>query len=137
MASKKSTAATPASGIDLAGFDAAQKRVLLDLLVLAMYSDGDLAKVEEAHAQQLLTAMGFESDYDRGREFDASITRIRRQSQTPEAVKLGVKKLAELFVTSAQQQRVYDFLADFAAIDGGVTKPENQFLGFVKEAFGM
>ncbi|MDB6023243.1 MAG: hypothetical protein JWQ04_3100 [Pedosphaera sp.] len=74
-------------GLNLAGFTPQQNQALLDLLVLAMYMDGNLAQVEEARVQQLLAAMGFASDYDRNREFDASVTRVRRKSQTAAAVK--------------------------------------------------
>ena len=44
-----------------------------------MYMDGNLAMAEEARVQDLLAAMGFATDYDRNRQFDESVTRIRRQ----------------------------------------------------------
>ena len=135
---KKDTkkAGTP-GGLDLGDFSAAQNQALLDLLVLAMYSDGNLAQVEETRVKQLLSAMGFESDYDRGREFDASVTRVRRQSQTPEAVKLCATNLAGNFTTREQQQRVYGFLNELTALDGRVSDEEGNFLSAIKAAFKM
>jgi hypothetical protein len=135
----KNAAKRPAApgGLDIAAFTPQQNQALLDLLVLAMYRDGNLAKVEENRVQQLLAAMGFETEYDRNREFDASVTRIRRQSQTPEAVKAVAAKLAGNFAAKKDQQSIYGFLSDLTAMDGSVSTEENQFLSAVKEAFKM
>jgi len=124
-----------ASGVDLGDFTPEQNQALLDLLVLAMYLDGNLAQVEEARLQQLLTAMGFETEYDRNRELDASVTRVRRQSQTPAAVKDCAKKLAASFTTREHQQRVFDLLNHLTALDGNVSSEENEFLSTIKATF--
>ena len=123
--------------MNLGEFSPQQNQALLDLLVLAMYRDGNLAKVEETRVQQLLAAMGFATDYDRNREFDSSVTRIRRQSQTPEAVKAFTLNLAGKFTAKNDQQGIYNFLSDLTAMDGSVSSEENQFLLAVKEAFKM
>jgi hypothetical protein len=136
MAKKKVKSAAPGV-LGIGDFTAPQNQALLDLFVLAMYMDGNLAQVEEARVQQLLTAMGFETDYDRNREFDASVTRIRRQTQTPAAMKDCAAKLAANFTSQEQQQRVYDFLAELAGLDGRVSAEESKFLISIKEAFKM
>jgi hypothetical protein len=124
-------------GLSIENFTPQQNQALLDLLVLAMYRDGNLAKIEETRVQQLLAAMGFESDYDRNREFDNSVTRIRRQSQTPEAVKAYAANLAGNFTAKADQQSIYNFLSELTAMDGSVSVEESGFLAAVKEAFKM
>ena len=129
-------AASPGA-LELTTFTADQKQALLDLLVLAMYMDGNLARAEEARVQQLLGAMGFRSDYDRNREFDASVTRVRREAQTPEEATACAVKLAGNFPIPAQQQHVYDFLSDIAALDGNVSPEESKFLLAIKAAFKM
>ncbi len=135
---KPNSKAPATSGmIEVQAFTAAQNEALLDLLVLAMYLDGNLAKVEEARVQQLLTAMGFATEYDRNREFDASVTRVRRQSQTPEAVKACGERLAANFSDAGQRQRIYDFLRELTALDGNVSKQESVFLLGIKEAFKL
>jgi len=137
MAKNKVKPSAASGGMGIGDFTAPQNQALLDLFVLAMYMDGNLAQVEEARVQQLLTAMGFETDYDRNREFDASVTRIRRQTQTPEAMKACTAKLAGNFTSRDQQQRVYDFLAELAGLDGRVSAEESKFLSSIKETFKM
>ena len=136
---KKNTAKRPAApgGLNIEAFTSKQNQALLDLLVLAMYRDGNLAKVEETRVQQLLAAMGFETEYDRNKEFDASVTRIRRQSQSPDAVKAVAAKLAGNFTAKPDQENIYNFLSDLTAVDGSVSSEENQFLAGIKEAFNL
>ncbi|EEF63302.1 hypothetical protein [Pedosphaera parvula] len=64
--------------MDITDFTAGQRQALLDLVVLTMYMDGNLASIEAARIQQILTAMGLDSPYDRDKEFDASVTRVSR-----------------------------------------------------------
>ena len=136
---KKNTSTRPAApgGLNIDNFTPQQKQALLDLLVLAMYRDGNLARVEESRVQQLLAAMGFETEYDRGREFDSSVTRVRRQSSAPDAVKTVAAKLAGNFTAPQDQQSIFKFLSDSTAVDGSVSSEENQFLAGIKEAFKM
>ena len=122
---------------DISDFTKAQYQALLDLFVLAMYMDGNLARAEAARVQQLLGAMGLASDYDRNREFDAAVTRVRRQPQTAEAGKASAARLAANFTTRAHQQRVYDLLSDLTALDGGVSAEESKFLSALKETFKL
>jgi hypothetical protein len=123
--------------LELASFTDEQKQALLDLLVLDMYMDGNLARAEEARVQQLLGAMGFKSDFDRDREFDASVTRIRRQTQTPDDANAYAAKLATCFTAREQQQHVYDYLSDLAALDGRVSPEESKFLSAINAAFKL
>ena len=124
-------------GMELGDFTPQQNQALLDLLVLAMYLDGNLAQVEEARLKELLTAMGFETDYDRNRELDTAVTRVRRETQTPAAVKACVAKLAANFTTRLHQARVFDFLNELTALDGNVSSEESQFLSSIKETFRL
>jgi uncharacterized tellurite resistance protein B-like protein len=132
----KSTS-VPVELLDMQGFTATQREALLDLLVLAMYLDGNLAKVEEARVQQLLTAMGFATEYDRNRQFDASVTRVRRESQTAQAVKACSARLAANFSLPDQQRRVYRMLRELTALDGNISSEESEFLLAVKNVFGI
>jgi hypothetical protein len=136
MANQNTNPSGTPGGFNLAGFTPQQNLALLDLLVLAMYLDGNLAMVEETRVQDLLAAMGFATDYDRDRQFDESVTRIR-QAQTPEASKAFTNKLAIQFTTPEQRKRVYDLLNELTALDGRVSSEESQFLSVLKEAFKL
>jgi|SRR5882724_10370985 len=137
MAEENGKKPAPLRNLDLGDFSPQQNLALLDLFVLAMYMDGNLARVEAARVRQLLGAMGLASDYDCDREFDAAVTRIRRQPQTLEAGKASAAKLAMNFTTRGQQQCVYDLLSDLTALDGSVSTEESKFLAALKAALKL
>ena len=123
--------------MNIADFTEEQRVALLDLLVLAMYMDGKLASAEETRVQQLLVAMGLSSVYDRNRQFDASVTRVRPYAQSAGAARECITGLAGNFTTPEQQRIVHDILHDLVASDGEVCAEEKRFLHYIGEAFGF
>jgi hypothetical protein len=123
--------------MDITNFSESECQALLDLLVLAMYLDGNLAKIEEARVQQLLAAMGFKTEYDRNRQFDISVTRVRSHSATQEAARKYAGTLAGNFADPEHKKRVYGALNELAALDGGVSAEESRFLSLVRDVFEM
>lgn len=123
--------------MDITNFSEPECQALLDLLVLAMYLDGNLAKIEETRVQQLLAAMGFKTEYDRNRQFDISVTRVRTQSATQEAARKYAGTLAGNFTNPEHRKRVYDTLNELAALDGGVSPEESRFLALVRDVFQL
>jgi uncharacterized tellurite resistance protein B-like protein len=123
--------------MDITDFTTEQRKALLDLVVLTMYMDGFLASFEAARIQQILTAMGLDSPYDRDREFDASVTRVRPHSENLEAARTCATRLAKLFTTSEQQRRVYDLLCEITESDGDVSPAESKFLSSLKNTFRL
>jgi uncharacterized tellurite resistance protein B-like protein len=121
--------------MNISDFTGAQRQALLDLLVLAMYTDGHLATVEDARVQQLLTAMGFESEYDHQVQFDASVTRVRKHSETRDSALAHATQLAHAFTAPGQRRRVYDLLDDLVGSDSRVSAEENRFLSVIKGVF--
>ena len=73
--------------MDLKKLTKRQQEALLDLAMLAMYADGHLSFSEDERVLRLLGAMGFDTEYDRGRQFDASVSRVSRHSVTAEAAR--------------------------------------------------
>ena len=123
--------------MDLKGFTETQRQALLDLLVLAMYMDGNLASSEEKRVEEVLTAMGFGTEYDRDRAFDASVTRVRQQAQTPDNARACAGKLAANFVTPDQRRRVYDLLSQLTSMDGSVSADESKFLSVIRDLYRL
>lgn len=109
-----------------------QRKAMLDLAVLAMYLDGNLARVEDGRVKVLLAAMGLDTDYDRGREFDAAVTRVRPHTESPAAAQKHALSLAALFTTEEERKFLDETLSDMVASDGGVTDSENRFLAIIK-----
>src|SRR5581483_2133302 len=103
--------------MNLNEFTKEQRQALLDLLILAMYTDGNLASVEEARVKEVLTSMGWTTDYDRNREFDAAVTRIRQHAQTAEAARAGAAKMAEYASVYEQRNRLLPSVSHRPALD--------------------
>jgi len=123
--------------IDLTGFSASQKQALFDLLVLAMYADGHLTSIEDEQLQSLLTAFGHTEEFDRQREFDAAVTRIRPFVQSIQTAKDRDLLLAEAFTTRSQQQQVYEAVQQIMTSDKHVSSWESTLLSELGLKFRM
>jgi len=60
--------------MNLAGFTEEQKQALLDLLIVGMYADHNLASAEDERVEHLLDTFEFPSDYEGDRFSDAAFT---------------------------------------------------------------
>jgi hypothetical protein len=121
--------------MDLKSIKPAQRDALLDLLVLGMYADGHLARVEDARIERVLHAMGWTSKYERERELDASVTRVRKYADKPESVQAHAQTLAGVFSSKADRQQALNSLEDLLRSDKNVPTSESQFLDLIRKAF--
>jgi nicotinamide mononucleotide adenylyltransferase len=123
--------------IDLTGFSAAQQRALFDLLILAMYADGHLTTVEDEQLQQVLAAFGHAEEFDREREFDAAVTRMRPFLQSLQQAKEQALLLAEAFTARPQQKQVYEAVQQIVTTDKHVSSWESTLLSELGLKFRM
>jgi hypothetical protein len=123
--------------IDLSDFSAAQQQALFELLVLAMYADGHLTTVEDEQLQKLLTAMGHTEEFDRQREFDAAVTRLRPFIQSIQQAKQQALLLAEAFTNRSQQKQVYEAVQQIMIADKHVSSWEGTLLSELRLRFRM
>jgi uncharacterized membrane protein YebE (DUF533 family) len=114
-----------------------QRNALLDLLILAMYADGRLDLEEDARLNRLLTAMGFETEYDRDRELDDSITRLREYSQNPQVARARATQLAQSFTDLEQCRGVYQLVEQQVNSDNSVVPAEHEFLSAIRQALKL
>ena len=118
-------------------FTTEQMEAFVDLLVLGMYADRNLASAEDACVQRLLDSLQFPSDFERDKFSDAAFTRTSRHTGSTEAVKAYVDDLAKRFPNPDLRQIVYSRLNELLTSDGRVTTDESQLLGAVKTAFHL
>ena len=123
--------------MNITGFTQEQKQALLDLLIVGMYADHNLASAEDDRIQKVLDAFQFQSDYKRQEFSDAAFTRARRQAGSPEVIRAYVTQLASHFPTRDIRRRAYDMLDDLLASDGHVTSEESQLLSATREVFQL
>src|SRR3954469_14257238 len=114
-----------------------QRHALIDLLILAMYADGHLDLGEDARLERLLTTMGFETEYDRDKELDASITRLREYSQNPQVARERAVELAKSFTDSEQCRGVYQLVEQQVNSDTKVVPAEHEFLSAIRQALQL
>jgi hypothetical protein len=123
--------------MNLANFNDQQKQALLDLLVMGMYADGNLADVEERKIEGVLATMKFSSESDRRKFIDASVTRARGYLGSPKSTRGRVAEIAKHFPTADLRGKAYSDLKELLASDNKVVDKENQFLGVVKDEFKL
>jgi hypothetical protein len=108
--------------MNITGFTQDQKQALLDLLIIGMYADHNLASAEDKRIEQLLDTFSFASDYEREKFPDAAFTRARRQSDSPQTIRSYLTEIARHFPTREIRQRAYDVLDDLLTSDGASTR---------------
>jgi uncharacterized tellurite resistance protein B-like protein len=119
------------------GFTDIQSQALMDLLILGMYADHNLASAEDSCVQRFLDRFQFQSDYDRQRFSDAAFTRVSRNTGSLEAIRANAIELAKNFTAADARRSAYDMLDDLLTSDGRVTSEESKLLAVVKEAFQL
>jgi len=120
--------------MNLKTFNDKQRQALLDLVMMAMYADGHLGATEDDRVVRLLTAMGFTTEYDRGKHFDASVSRVSRHSATAAGARTHAAALAKSFTTPEQRREVQGVLQDMVGSDEEVSAQESSFLSAVRDA---
>jgi hypothetical protein len=118
-------------------FTAEQKQAVMDLLILGMYADRNLASAKDACVQKLLDSFQFQTGFERDQFSDAAFTRTTRHTGSPDAVRAYVNDLAKRFPNPELRQTVYNRLNELLTIDGRVTTEESQLLSAVKAAFQL
>src|SRR5690349_4514212 len=113
------------------GFTDIQSQALMDLLILGMYADHNLASAEEACVQRLLDRFEFQSDYDRQRFSDAAFTRVSRNTGSLETIRANAIELAKNFTAADTRRSAFDMLDDLLTSDGHVTSEESKLLAVV------
>jgi len=117
------------------GFTQEQKQALLDLLIIGMYADHNLASAEDARIDELLATFQFPSDYERQMFSDAAFTRVSRETASPATIRASVAELAKHFPSREIRRRAYDILDDLITSDSRVTSEESQLLSVTRELF--
>jgi len=123
--------------MNLTGFTDTQRQALLDLTMLAAYADGHLASAEDERIGRLLTALGCDTDYDRAKHYDASVSRISRHSATADAARGHAMQLARQFTSPEHRHQVLAVLDDLVTSDHSIAAKECGFLAVVREALQM
>jgi hypothetical protein len=123
--------------MNLTGFTDQQKRTLLDLLVIGMYADGDLADAKDAKIEAVLETLKFPSESARDQFIDASFTRARQHLGSPQSTRDFVADIAKHFPTPEIRRKACEDLEDLLSSDDKNLDKDSQLLAIVKEEFKL
>ena len=121
--------------MDLKKLNESQRAAILDTFILGMYADAHLTRAEDARVERLLGAMGFAAKFERDREFDAAVTRVRQHADPVTANREISQNLAKAFSSSADRNQVIHALTELIGSDSRVTVEETRFLETIKATF--
>jgi len=121
--------------MDLKKLNEPQRAAILDTFILGMYADAHLTRAEDARVERLLGAMGFSAKFERDREFDAAVTRVRQHADPVTANREISQNLAKAFSSSADRNQVIHALTELIGSDSRVTVEETRFLETIKATF--
>jgi uncharacterized tellurite resistance protein B-like protein len=123
--------------MNLTGFNDQQKQTLLDLLVIGMYADGNLADAEDAKIESVLNTITFSSDSARDRFIDASFTRARQHLDSPQITRDFVADIDKHFPTPDIRRKAYSDLEELVSSSHPAGEKENRLLAIVREEFKL
>jgi hypothetical protein len=81
--------------------------------------------------------MGFETEYDRDRQLDDSITRLREYSKNPQVARTRAVQLAQSFTDPEQCRGVYQLVEQQMNSDNSVVPAEHEFLSALRQALKL
>jgi hypothetical protein len=102
-----------------------------------MYADGHLTTAKDEPLRPLLTAMGFNEESVREREFDASVARMRPFVQSVWKAKTKAVSLAAAFTNRSQQKQVYEAVQALMTADQHVSTWECTLLSELRMTFRL
>jgi uncharacterized tellurite resistance protein B-like protein len=123
--------------MNLTGFNDQQKQTLLDLLVIGMYADGNLADAEDAKIEGVLNTITFSSDSARDQFIDASFTRATQHLDSPQATRDFVADIAGHFPTQDIRRKACSDLEELVSSSHQAGEKENRLLAIVREEFKL
>lgn len=121
--------------IDVSEFTPFQQRALLDLFILALDADGQLPAANDARLNSLFEAMGYKTDVERQREYEASVARMKPHARPVQRARDQLIALSQAFTTRPQHKKVYAALQKVYAGDAHVSSVEIYLLSELRLRF--
>lgn len=120
--------------MNLTELSTAEKLAVLDLAILAMYSDAHLALAEDRRMQELLVRLGYIDKLDRESRYGAAVTRVRQQGNTLAALREHAQELAQTFKTAPKRTLALEAIDAIINSDNKVSAQESEYVTAVRMA---
>lgn len=121
--------------IDVSDFTPFQQRALLELFVLALEADGQLPPPSDPRFDSVFHALGFHTEVERQREFDAAVARMKPNARPVQRARDQLIALSQAFTTRPQHKKVYAAMQLIFAGDAHVSNVEHYLLSELRLRF--
>ena len=117
--------------------DQPQREAIFDFLLLAMYADTVLKRVEDARMYEMMSAVGWSSYQDPREYSNTAIARVREASENPERTTEFLHELNERLRTSEVRQFALVLFSRLLHADKDVSLEEDHLYAAAKGIFGV
>jgi hypothetical protein len=111
-----------------------QRTAIIDLLLLAIYSDSHISISEEEALDKAIAEQGWDSEYPKDLYLAKASARAREAAESDDTLKAKIKECAAFFTTAPAQAAAYSIVHSVLSADG-VADPEQKFLSKLNKAF--
>jgi uncharacterized tellurite resistance protein B-like protein len=111
-----------------------QRTAIIDLLLLAIYSDSHISISEEEALEKAIAEQGWDSEYPKDLYLAKASARAREAAESDDTLKAKIKECAAFFTTAPAQAAAYSIVHSVLSADG-VADPEQKFLSKLNKAF--
>jgi hypothetical protein len=117
--------------------DQAQREAIFDFLLLGMYADSVLKRVEDARLYELVSGLGWSSYQDPREYSNTAISRVRKASEDPDRTRDLLLAISDQLRTLEARQFALILFTRLIEADRAVSADEDQLYAAAKEIFGI
>lgn len=111
-----------------------QREALIDLLLLAIYTDSHLSLSEEEALNQAIDQQGWDSEFPRDLYLQRATAAARAAAESGDAINDYIRQRAALFTSAPAQAQAYSIIHQVLSPDG-LASTEQSFLSRLNKAF--
>lgn len=113
-----------------------QREAIFDFLLLAMYADSVLKRVEDARIYEMMSGVGWSSFQDPREYSNTAIARVRKASENPQSTTEFLHELSDRLRTSEARQFALVLFSRLLESDKDVSVEEDHLYAAAKGIFG-
>src|SRR5262245_37137088 len=123
--------------MNLNRFNEPQRQALLEILIMAMYCDSQLASAEDLRVQKVADSLGFVSPDERRNYLESLLGTLSKLPRSIEAMRSPLTLLARRFPNATVRAEAVAATEELLLCDHRFAQQESQFLNVLKKALGV
>jgi len=114
-----------------------QREAIFDFLLLGMYADSALKRVENTRLYDLIASVGWQSYQDPREYSDLATARVRAAAETDEKTRAFLAQLNDRLATPEARNFAMVLFLRLIEVDKDINVQEDQLYAAAKAAFGV